>query len=90
VLVWCLATVAGVIFARAIPEPEALGMDFAFTAAFIAIARSLWKGRTDLFPWLTAMFVVAASVRLVGVAPSWALMLGGVAGAGMAGAIGHD
>jgi hypothetical protein len=36
------------------------------------------------------MFVVAASVRLVGVAPSWALMLGGVAGAGMAGAIGHD
>jgi predicted branched-subunit amino acid permease len=90
VLVWCLATVAGVIFARAIPEPQALGMDFAFTAAFIAIARSLWKGRTDLFPWLTAMFVVAASVRLVGVAPSWALMLGGVAGAGMAGAIGHD
>jgi predicted branched-subunit amino acid permease len=90
VLVWCLATVAGVIFASAIPEPTALGMDFAFTAAFIAIARSLWKGRTDLAPWLTAIFVVAASVRLASVAPSWALILGGIAGAGMAGAIGHD
>jgi predicted branched-subunit amino acid permease len=65
-------------------------MDFAFTAAFIAIARSLWKGRTDLVPWLTAIFIVAASVRLAGVGPSWALILGGVAGAGMASAIGHD
>jgi predicted branched-subunit amino acid permease len=65
-------------------------MDFAFTAAFIAIARSLWKGRTDLAPWLTAIFVVAGSIRFAGVAPSWALILGGVAGAGMAGAIGHD
>jgi 4-azaleucine resistance transporter AzlC len=90
VLVWCVATVAGVVFASAIPEPKALGMDFAFTAAFIAIARSLWKGRTDFAPWLTAILIVAASIRLVGVAPSWALILGGIAGAGMAGAIGHD
>jgi 4-azaleucine resistance transporter AzlC len=40
---WCVATVIGVLFAAAIPDPKALGMDFAFTAAFIAIARSLWK-----------------------------------------------
>jgi 4-azaleucine resistance transporter AzlC len=89
-LVWCLATVAGVVFAGAIPEPKALGMDFAFTAAFIAIARSLWKGRSDLVPWLTAIFVVTASIRLAGLAPSWALILGGIAGAGMAGVIRHD
>jgi 4-azaleucine resistance transporter AzlC len=90
VLVWCLATVAGVVFAGAIPEPKALGMDFAFAAAFIAIARSMWKGRSDLVPWLTAILVVAASIRLAGLAPSWALILGGVAGAGMAGVIRHD
>jgi len=87
-LVWCLATVAGVLFAQVIPEPKALGMDFAFTAAFIAIARSLWKGRGDLLPWLTAVLVVAASIGLAGLDPSWALILGGVAGAGMAGVIG--
>jgi 4-azaleucine resistance transporter AzlC len=90
VLVWCLATVTGVVFARAIPEPKALGMDFAVTAAFIAIARSLWKGRSDLVPWLMAAFVVAVSIRLAGFEPSWALILGGVAGAGIAGAIRHD
>jgi 4-azaleucine resistance transporter AzlC len=89
-LVWCLATVTGVVSARAIPEPKALGMDFAFTAAFIAIARSLWKGRSDLVPWLTSAFVVAVSIRLAGFEPSWALILGGVAGAGIAGAIRHD
>lgn len=84
-LVWCLATVTGVVFARAIPEPKALGMDFAFTAAFIAIARSLWGGRTNLLPWLTAVCVVAAAIRLAGLGPSWALMLGGLAGAATAG-----
>jgi 4-azaleucine resistance transporter AzlC len=51
-VVWCVATVLGVLFASAIPEPAALGMDFAFTAAFIAIARSRWKGRQDLRPWI--------------------------------------
>lgn len=90
VLVWCLATVAGAAFARTIPEPKSLGMDFAFTAAFIAIARSLWKGRSDLLPWLVAVCVVAVSIKLAGLEPSWALTLGGVAGAGVAGATRHD
>jgi 4-azaleucine resistance transporter AzlC len=89
-LVWCAATMFGVVFARAIPDPKVLGMDFAFTAAFIAIARSVWKGRSDLVPWLTAVFVVAVSISVVRIEPSWALTLGGIAGAGMAAAIRHD
>ncbi len=90
VLVWCVATVTGVVFARAIPDPKSLGMDFAFTAAFIAIARSLWKGYGDLAPWLTSIVTVAALVRVAGVAPSWALVAGGVAGAAAAGALRRD
>lgn len=86
-LVWCVATMLGAIFARAIPDPRALGMDFAFTAAFIAIARSLWRGQGDLIPWLTSAAIVAVSIRLLGIEPSWALVLGGVAGAAMAAAI---
>jgi 4-azaleucine resistance transporter AzlC len=89
-IVWCLATVIGVSFATAIPEPKALGMDFAFTAAFIAIARSLWKGRGDLVPWLVAIAVVAASVASGMVGSSWALILGGIAGAATAGALAND
>jgi 4-azaleucine resistance transporter AzlC len=84
-VVWCLSTVTGVFFATSIPEPKALGMDFAFTAAFIAIVRSLWKGRQQLLPWLTSAAVVLAAVASGKVDPSWALVLGGVAGATVAG-----
>ena len=90
ITVWCLATTIGISFARTIPDPKALGMDFAFTAAFIAIARSLWKGRGDVVPWLTAIAVVTASVRLVGLPPSWALIVGGIAGAATKAATGRD
>ena len=90
VLVWCLATVAGACLASAMPASKALGMDFAFTAAFIAIARFLWNGRSDLMPWLAAVLVVAVSIKLVGLEPSWALISGGIAGAGVAGALRND
>jgi 4-azaleucine resistance transporter AzlC len=89
-VVWCVATVTGVAFATAIPEPRALGMDFAFTAAFIAIVRSLWKGKHQLVPWLVSVAVVAACVLSGKMDPSWALVLGGVVGAGVAGAVPHE
>jgi 4-azaleucine resistance transporter AzlC len=87
---WCLATVTGVLFATSIPEPRALGMDFAFTAAFIAIVRSLWKGRQQLLPWLTSICVVVVAIASNKIDPSWALVLGGVAGAAAAGVIRDD
>ena len=89
-VVWCIATVTGVLFATAIPEPRALGMDFAFTAAFIAIVRSLWKGTHQLAPWLTSVVVVAACVGSGQIDSSWALVLGGLTGAGVAGVMAHD
>jgi 4-azaleucine resistance transporter AzlC len=88
-VVWCLSTVTGVFFATSIPEPKALGMDFAFTAAFIAIVRSLWKGRQQMLPWLTSLLVVVAAVASGKIDPSWALVLGGVAGAAVAGLTRH-
>lgn len=89
-LIWCLSTVAGTTFAQSIPDPVSLGVDFAFTAAFIAIARSLWKGTVDLLPWLTAAVAVIAAVRLIGMEPSWALVLGGVTGATVASVVRRD
>ena len=87
-VVWCLATVVGIAFAQTIPDPKSIGMDFAFTAAFIAIARSLWKGVGDRLPWLVALLVVVGAVKLLGLAPSWSLILGGVVGAAFAGVTG--
>lgn len=90
IVVWVTATASGALFAAAIPEPKAIGMDFAFTAAFIAIARSLWKGKCDLLPWVTSFLVVAVSIFTGVMDTSWALILGGVSGAAMAGIRRHD
>lgn len=84
-LAWVASTAAGVAFAAAIPDPKALGMDFAFTAAFIAIARSLWRGRMDLAPWLVSAAMVVGGVKLAGLPAHWMLALGGVVGAVVAG-----
>ena len=67
-------------------KPKSLGVDFAFTAAFIAIARSLWRGRSDLLPWFVSVAVVFAGVKLAGAPSHWMLALGGLAGAAVAGA----
>jgi predicted branched-subunit amino acid permease len=86
VAVWCAATMLGAAFARAIPEPRALGMDFAFTAAFIAIARSLWRGRRDLLPWGVAAAVVVVCLHVPALG-AWGVLLGGLAGAATAAAV---
>ena len=82
---WNLSTLTGFVFASSIPEPRALGMDFAFTAAFIAIARSLWRGHTDMIPWCVSISVVALSLYTGWLDSSWALITGGIGGAIAAG-----
>ncbi len=82
---WVVSTVCGVMFANAIPDPKALGMDFAFTAAFIAIARSLWRGKPDLLPWLVSIGTVAIALLTGMLDSSWSLILGGCMGALVAG-----
>ncbi len=78
---WLVSTVAGAVLAGGIPDPETFGADFAFTAAFIAIAFSLYRGRTDIAPWAVAA-AVAGTTSLSGVVdPSWAIVAGGLAGA---------
>ncbi|MEX0305029.1 MAG: AzlC family ABC transporter permease [Leisingera sp.] len=90
VAVWVLATIAGASFATAVPEPRALGMDFAFTAAFISILRSLWSGPSLLLPWAGAVATVLLTGLLTPLDPTWTLILGGLAGATLAGVLGND
>ena len=87
---WLASTLAGVGFATALPEPRALGIDFAFTAAFIAILRGMWGGRRDLLPWGIAAATVAGLNLLTPMEPSWALVIGGVLGAMAAAFAGDD
>lgn len=80
-ITWILAGITGVIFSSSIPDPEKYAIDFAFTAAFIAISRTLWRGRHDLLPWLVSITVVILSSRLALFDASWSIVVGGIAGA---------
>ena len=78
---WLVATTVGAYFSAAIPNPRSLGIDFAFTAAFIAIAVSLWRREHDLIPWLVSVSVVFLITLSGALSSSWALILGACAGA---------
>lgn len=78
---WVASSVMGVAFASRIPDPETYAIDFAFTAAFIAIARSLWNQDSDIAAWLVSVAIVIALISSKLIEPSWAIVLGGIGGA---------
>ena len=82
---WLLSTVTGVTVAANIPEPRAFGLDFAFAAAFIAILRSLWRGKSDLIPWCTSILLAIILVTGTAIEPSWIIAMSGGIAAMMAG-----
>lgn len=82
--VWMASTVTGHVLGSAIDDPSKYGLDFAFTATFLALLLGMWKGRGDLVPWLVAALAAIISVRLV--PGSWYILIGGIVGS-LAGAI---
>lgn len=55
------------------------GIDFVVTAVFVALAVSLWRGKSDLLPWVVAAGVsLGAYLLLPGT--RWYILLGGLAG----------
>ena len=84
---WTVSALIGGLFGSAIRDPERWGLDFAFTAVFLALIAGMWKGRSDLLPWTVAAAVaVAAHAWLPG---EWYILLGGLAGS-LAGAVRRD
>lgn len=75
---WVLSTITGRLVGSAIDDPSRYGLDFAFVAAFLALLIGMWKGRSDLVPWLVAAAVAtAASFYVPG---KWYILIGGVVG----------
>ena len=81
---WMVATVTGRLLGSAIDDPTRLGLDFAFTATFLALLLGMWKGRADLIPWLAAALIAIISARLI--PGSWYILFGGIGGS-LAGAV---
>jgi 4-azaleucine resistance transporter AzlC len=83
-LSWTTSTLVGRTVGGALRDPERWGLDFAFTAVFLALLVGMWRGRSDLLPWAVAALVaVAAHQWLPG---QWYILLGGLAGS-LAGAV---
>jgi 4-azaleucine resistance transporter AzlC len=81
---WVIATALGAGFAGLLPDLAALGLDFAFTAAFILLLRNLWRGPGDLAPWALSILTALSVALVLPIDPSWALIAGGLAGAVLA------
>jgi 4-azaleucine resistance transporter AzlC len=77
-ITWLGATLVGHALGSAVHDPAQWGLDFAFTAAFVALLVGMWRGRSDLLPWVVAaMTAVAAAHWLPG---KWYILIGGLAG----------
>jgi 4-azaleucine resistance transporter AzlC len=64
-LAWNLGTVGGVLFGDAIGDPEALGLDAAFPAIFLALLANQLKGRRGVAAAVLGAAVAMALVPLV-------------------------
>ncbi len=77
-LAWVGSTVTGRLLGTAFADPARWGLDFAFTATFLALLIGMWRGRSDLLPWLAAAAAAtAASIWLPG---KWYILVGGLVG----------
>jgi 4-azaleucine resistance transporter AzlC len=77
-LAWVSSAVIGRTVGSWIQNPAQWGLDFAFTAVFTALLVGMWKGKSNLLPWVVAAIVaVAAAHWLPG---KWYILMGGLAG----------
>jgi 4-azaleucine resistance transporter AzlC len=75
---WIAGCAVGFLVGGNLPPPERLGLDFAFTAAFIALALSFWRGKADLLPWIAAGTAAALTHALAG--GTWHILAGAIVG----------
>ena len=75
---WVGSTLAGRMLGAIIDDPTAYGLDFAFTATFLALLFSMWKGRTDLVPWLAGGAIAIGTSMIV--PGTWYIIAGGLGG----------
>lgn len=79
ITVWTTSTTLGAVAGATLPNLEQFGLGFAFTAAFIAMARGLWRGALNLIPWAMS-FAITVSTVTVGAPKAYAIVAGAVCG----------
>ncbi|MEJ2625404.1 MAG: AzlC family ABC transporter permease [Pseudolabrys sp.] len=77
--VWTASTALGAMIGAVLPDLERFGLGFAFTAAFIAMARGLWRGGSQALPWAVAVGATVAVVSL-GAPKAYGIVAGALCG----------
>jgi 4-azaleucine resistance transporter AzlC len=77
-IAWVSSAVIGRTVGAWIQNPAQWGLDFAFTAVFIALLVGMWKGKSNLLPWAVAAIVAVAAAHLL--PGKWYILLGGITG----------
>ena len=75
---WTLSTLCGRVLGAFIDDPTRYGLDFAFTATFLALLLGMWKGRSDLIPWIVGALAAIAASRVI--EGNWYIIIGGLVG----------
>ena len=79
---WNFSTLAGTTMSlwidRYLADPSVIGLDFAFTAVFIALLTFFWKGKSQIPIWLVAALV--AWITFILLPGMWYIIFGGLAG----------
>lgn len=84
-IIWIIVTAIGAFVSSEVPNPNAIGLDFAIIAIFIATLPGMWRGTNDIIPWLVASSIVISWGALFPEHASWGLIGGAVCGALLAG-----
>lgn len=79
ITMWTLSTATGALIGQSVPNLTDYGIGFAFTAAFIAMARSLWRGASDLIPFIVS-FVFTLFCAKLGMDSAFAIIVGALGG----------
>jgi predicted branched-subunit amino acid permease len=75
---WVGSTAVGAVAGGVIENPQALGLDFAFTAVFLVLLLGFWRGRQEVIPWASGAGVAIAVETAVG--GPWFIVVGGLTG----------
>jgi 4-azaleucine resistance transporter AzlC len=77
-LSWVSSTGAGYLAGSALGDLSRRGLDFAITAIFTALLIGMWRGRSDLWPWLVSAGVALITWHLL--PGTWYIVCGALSG----------
>ena len=77
--VWSMGTLLGHQLGTLVVQPERFALDFAFVAVFTALTVSMWRGKSDVAPWITTALLAVVTERWL--PGKWYIVIGGIGGA---------